>query len=154
DAHTCTNPVYGRGCSLAMVQAVLVTDALAEHPDDGVARAIAYEAASATEVEPWFHHSVMVDEAFGRQQPVSGDEPDSGGRSADGIEALMAASQTDPVLGRAMLRVFNLLLRPDQLMTDPAFVERAMKVFADPDAVPRPERTGPTRDELLENPAA
>ncbi len=28
DAHTCTNPLYGRGCSLAMVQAQLVADAL------------------------------------------------------------------------------------------------------------------------------
>ena len=50
DAHTCTNPLYGRGCSLAMVQADLLADALAEHPGtqphDLVARSVAYEAAS------------------------------------------------------------------------------------------------------------
>src|SRR5439155_18757370 len=34
DAHTCTNPLYGRGCSLAMVQATLLADAVAAHPDD------------------------------------------------------------------------------------------------------------------------
>ena len=33
DAHTCTNPLYGRGCSLAMVQAQLLADALDEHGD-------------------------------------------------------------------------------------------------------------------------
>ena len=39
DAHTCTNPIYGRGCSLALVQAVALTDAMAAHPADPVARA-------------------------------------------------------------------------------------------------------------------
>ena len=34
DAHTCTNPLYGRGCSLAMVQATLLADAVARHGDD------------------------------------------------------------------------------------------------------------------------
>ncbi len=32
DAHTCTNPLYGRGCSLAMVQATLLADALDRSP--------------------------------------------------------------------------------------------------------------------------
>ena len=45
DAHTCTNPLYGRGCSLALVQALLLAGALADHPGDADARAVAYEAA-------------------------------------------------------------------------------------------------------------
>ncbi len=52
DAHTCTNPLYGRGCSLAMVGATLLADALAEHPDDPVARSVAYEAATEREIRP------------------------------------------------------------------------------------------------------
>jgi len=32
DAHTCTNPLYGRGCALALVQAVHLSDAAAAHP--------------------------------------------------------------------------------------------------------------------------
>jgi 2-polyprenyl-6-methoxyphenol hydroxylase-like FAD-dependent oxidoreductase len=54
DAHTCTNPLYGRGSSLAVLQAVLVADALEAHPDDRDAAARAYETASATKVEPWY----------------------------------------------------------------------------------------------------
>ena len=61
DAHTCTNPLYGRGCSLAMVQSTLLADALEAHGDDAVARAAAFEAASAEQVEPWYHASVMAD---------------------------------------------------------------------------------------------
>lgn len=60
DAHTCTNPLYGRGCSLAMVQATLLADALAEHPDDALAAIDAYEKASAREVEPWYHASLAT----------------------------------------------------------------------------------------------
>ena len=43
DAHTCTNPLYGRGCALAFVQATLLADALVEHGGDAAARAAAYE---------------------------------------------------------------------------------------------------------------
>ena len=61
DAHTCTNPLYGRGCSLALVQAGLLADAVAAHPDDPAARAAAYEAACRREVEPWYDLSVQTD---------------------------------------------------------------------------------------------
>jgi flavin-dependent dehydrogenase len=63
DAHTCTNPAYGRGCSLAFVQSTLLADAVMAHPDDAAAAAYAYEAACRREVEPWFHSSVMMDQA-------------------------------------------------------------------------------------------
>ncbi len=61
DAHTCTNPLYGRGCSLALIQALGVASALAEHPDDPVARARAYEAASTREVTPSHDFAVQMD---------------------------------------------------------------------------------------------
>lgn len=65
DAHTCTNPLYGRGCSLAMVQADLLAEALATvdlaDPDGLAALARAYEAASAREVEPWYRAAVTQD---------------------------------------------------------------------------------------------
>lgn len=63
DAHTCTNPLYGRGCSLAMVQAVLLAEAVAAEPTDADARARHFEAASAREVEPWYRASVAQDRA-------------------------------------------------------------------------------------------
>ena len=62
DAHTTTNPLYGRGCSLAAVQACLLADAFAAHPDDPVARAAAYEAGNAREVEPWYESAVQMDQ--------------------------------------------------------------------------------------------
>jgi 2-polyprenyl-6-methoxyphenol hydroxylase-like FAD-dependent oxidoreductase len=65
DAHTCTNPLYGRGCSLAMVQATLLADALADHPGDDPAsqrdRAVAYEVASQREILPWYRAAMNQD---------------------------------------------------------------------------------------------
>src|SRR6202042_704282 len=55
DSHTCTNPMYGRGCSLAFVQATLLAEAYRTHPEDARERAITFEKLSAREVEPWFH---------------------------------------------------------------------------------------------------
>ncbi|HTN99876.1 MAG TPA: FAD-dependent oxidoreductase [Microthrixaceae bacterium] len=61
DAHTCTNPIYGRGCSLAMVQASLFTEALEKFGLDHEERAIAYEASSAEQVDPWYRAAVAQD---------------------------------------------------------------------------------------------
>jgi 2-polyprenyl-6-methoxyphenol hydroxylase-like FAD-dependent oxidoreductase len=104
DAHTCTNPLYGRGCSLGMVQATLLADAVAEHPGSQPsaleARAVAYEEASEQEIRPWYRASVQQDRmnrqaareraelarAEAGDEPVSrpeGDGPAAPGRDDD-----------------------------------------------------------------------
>lgn len=151
DAHTCTNPLYGRGCSLAVVQALALADAFAAHPDDASARAVAYEAASAREVEPWFDLSVQWDamgaDPAGKAISVPGADADA----QRGLAAVFAAGATDPVLGRGIARLMNMLATPADLMLEPEFLGRAMEVMADPDAHPTPAVPGPSRDELLDS---
>jgi 2-polyprenyl-6-methoxyphenol hydroxylase-like FAD-dependent oxidoreductase len=85
DAHTCTNPIYGRGCSLALVQAVALTDAVVAHPADPVGRAVAYEAACRASTEPWYDLSLATDRA--RQARRRADAGDGSGPSrADGSD--------------------------------------------------------------------
>jgi 2-polyprenyl-6-methoxyphenol hydroxylase-like FAD-dependent oxidoreductase len=147
DAHTCTNPLYGRGCSLAFVQAMLVADALAEHPDDPVARATAYEAGSEREVAPWFHASVEMDRMGA---DPAGFAAAGGTDGADNpMAAVFVAAATDPIIGRGLTRFWNLLVTPTELATDLAFVGRVAEIMADPSAYPVPPREGPTRTELL-----
>ena len=150
DAHTCTNPLYGRGCSLAMVQATLVADALEEHPDDAVARGRAYESACQAQIEPWFDISVAMDQA--------GADPKgfalAGGKEGDKEEmspmrALFLAAATDPIIGRAFARFFNLLALPHEMMSDPVVMARVTEVMAHPEKFPVPEQVGPSRHELL-----
>lgn len=168
DCHTTTNPLYGRGCSLAAVQAVLLTDAMAAHPGDPVGRAIAYEAGNAVEVEPWFESSVQMDRLGadpagsgslgGRSRAadvdVDGDgDPDGDPAVSDAARAMGAvfvAAQTDPIIGRGIARFMNLLATPMQLMADGELMTRIAEVMADPSAYPIPPREGPSRTELLE----
>ncbi len=152
DAHTTTNPLYGRGCSLAAVQAVLLADAAAAHPGDAVARAAAYEAANRREVEPWFEASVQMDKmgadpsgrgGFGGAAPQSD--------AAKGLAAVFVAAATDPIIGRAIARFMNLMATPADLMADGAFLTRMAEVMANPDAYPAPPNAGPSRAELLDS---
>jgi hypothetical protein len=160
DAHTCTNPLYGRGCTLALVQAVLLADAAAAHPDDPGARAGAYEAACAREVEPWYDLAVQTDRSgadptgFGAGRDGSAGDDDGDGAAplspqARAMSALFVAGATDPVIGRALARLWNLLDTPAALAAKPEVVARMAAVMAEPDAYPPPPREGPTRRELL-----
>jgi 2-polyprenyl-6-methoxyphenol hydroxylase-like FAD-dependent oxidoreductase len=151
DAHTCTNPYYGRGCSLAVVQAVLLADAFTAH-DDPVDRAVTYEQASGREIEPWFHQAVEMDALFDARARREHRERHGADTSAAAstVRLLMDAGAADPVIGRGMLRVFNLLTKPHELMADPAFVRRVGEIMADPGRVPPSRRDGPRRVELLE----
>lgn len=154
DTHTCTNPLYGRGCSLALVQAIHLVDALAEHPDDAHARAVAYEQAAAAQIEPWFDVSVQMDrlgaDPAGLAIGGPSDGGDDGGGGAKAMGALFAAAATDPIIGRGMSRFWNLLATPAELMGDMELMARMAEVMSDPDAHPLPPNEGPTRSELLD----
>jgi 2-polyprenyl-6-methoxyphenol hydroxylase-like FAD-dependent oxidoreductase len=155
DAHTCTNPLYGRGCSLAFVQATLLADALVEHAADPAAQVTAYEAGSAREVEPWYHAAVQMD-AYRIPQPGSTDADGSAAGGAGGGESptdlftrVVIEGGTDPIIGRAIIRVFNLLALPQELLTDTELMARVAPILAKPAPAERPALEGPTREELL-----
>jgi 2-polyprenyl-6-methoxyphenol hydroxylase-like FAD-dependent oxidoreductase len=133
DAHTCTNPMYGRGCALAFVQATLLAQAYAAHDGDAAERGAAYEALSAREIEPWFRTSVVMD-SIGDNDGVP-KEPDPMARRFGALVAdVMLGNAVDPVVARGLLRMINTLVRPDELMADADFVGRIASYFAGPEA--------------------
>jgi 2-polyprenyl-6-methoxyphenol hydroxylase-like FAD-dependent oxidoreductase len=135
DAHTCTNPMYGRGCALAFVQATLLADAYAAHPDAALERATLYEALSAREVEPWYHSAVMMD-SFGEGGGQGAANDAFMRRFGALIADVMLGRSTDPVIARGLLRMINTLVRPDELMADTEFVGRIASYFAEPETAP------------------
>jgi len=171
DAHTCTNPLYGRGCSLAMVQADLLAAAIDAHPDDLGARATHYELASRREVEPWYKASVAqdryarthttIDPATPTLRPTNDPQPDPVARMDTDVESqpdfvadlmrdgLLPAVRTDAVVFRAFIRAFNLLVAPDALMTDNDVIARVLTVYQDRENRPPQPVLGPPRDEML-----
>jgi 2-polyprenyl-6-methoxyphenol hydroxylase-like FAD-dependent oxidoreductase len=159
DAHTCTNPLYGRGCSLAMVQAHLLATALSTGADPAEV-ALAYEAASTREVEPWYQASLTQDRqnrlwvARERKRLRGEDlgelENDAGLQMADLLRhGFFPATRTDPDIFRAFLRAFNLLDPPDALLTDGDLMMRVLAVYQDRDNRPPEEPLGPPRREML-----
>jgi hypothetical protein len=169
DAHTCTNPLYGRGSSLALVQAALLADALHDHPDDPTARALAYEEASRHEVLPWYRASVTQDREnreLAELAAAGGTPPDEGAAETDPTgdeavdpkaflrslmrEGLLPAVRTDPVVFRAFLRGFNLLDAPNRIVSDPDVTERVLAVWQRRHELPPVEPGGPERGDLLE----
>jgi 2-polyprenyl-6-methoxyphenol hydroxylase-like FAD-dependent oxidoreductase len=173
DAHTCTNPLYGRGCSLAMVQAFLLRDALATHPDDPTAQAVAYEEACDREVLPWYRAAVSQDR-FNRQvvrrggpevvdawpptgEPEPGDparSPAVMGLTGDQVrellrDGLVPALQVDADVFRAFIRGFNLLEPPDVLLRDPVVIARVLETYQDRANRPPADPIGPTREQML-----
>jgi hypothetical protein len=63
--------------------------------------------------------------------------------------ALFVAGATDPVIGRALARLWNVLETPAQLAMNAEVTARMVAVVANPDAYPPPPQVGPTRRELL-----
>jgi 2-polyprenyl-6-methoxyphenol hydroxylase-like FAD-dependent oxidoreductase len=173
DAHTCTNPLYGRGCSLGMVQAELLAAAVAGHPDDPVARSVAYEESSRREILPWYAASVRQDRmsrdqlARGREARAVPAEARGAQGAATAVEAaeattdpadflrdvmtngLLPALRVDAVVFRAFLRMFNLLTAPDALMTDADVIGRVLAVYGDRDGRPAEPSPGPDRAAML-----
>jgi 2-polyprenyl-6-methoxyphenol hydroxylase-like FAD-dependent oxidoreductase len=164
DAAIHTNPLYGRGCSLALVHAYLVADAIRAHGDD--ANAVALELAEGTkrEIEPWYRSAVMQDREArevaaanrrGEEPPstASGDpskpvDPKAFMRSVlrDG---LLPALRTDAVVVRAFLRNFNLLDTPDSLMANGDVMSRVLKAWRERENRAPEEPLGPPRAEML-----
>ena len=152
DSAVCTNPLYGRGCALAMVHAELLADTLAVHGGGGDPAdvALAFAEATRAEIEPWYGAALAQDR---NDRQATEDDDDLDGPVGVGSlmrHGLLPAARTDPVVFRAFLRLWNLLEPPDALMRDPQVVLRVMAAWqhrSERDPGPRP---GPDRGELLE----
>ncbi len=149
DAALCTNPLYGRGCSLAFVHAFGLADVLRDHGDDLDALTREFAAFTVRELVPWFRSAVLQDtEARAMHADLAPDDPRAF-MQAVFREGLLPAMRTSPVVFRAFLRWFNLLVTPDALMADPEIVGEVLAVYQDRDHGPEPPVLGPDRDGLL-----
>jgi 2-polyprenyl-6-methoxyphenol hydroxylase-like FAD-dependent oxidoreductase len=147
DASVCTNPLYGRGCSLGFVHADLLRDALRAHPDDVVAQAIALHEGTERELMPWYRASVQAD---ARNRRIAHGEASTEDEFFGTIlKEVGPAMRTDPVLFRAFMRMFNLLEEPDSLVTNPDLIGRVMEAYQTRDQREPEAPLGPAREELL-----
>ncbi len=148
DASVCTNPLYGRGCSLGMLHGVLFADAARETTDPRDL-AVAFHDATQRELVPWYVASKQQDAvsiAVQRGEELS--EFDTFVRSLV-MDGLFPASRVNAHVSRAWFRTFNLLTTPDALMTDPDLMRVMLEFWNERESRAKPEPMGPPREEFV-----
>ena len=149
DASLCTNPLYGRGCSLAFVHAFGLADSIRTCGDDPDALAPQVRRVHRRELVPWFRSAVLQDtEARAMHEELADDDPRAF-MQAVFRDGLLPAMRTSPIVFRAFLRWFNLLVTPDALMADPEIVGEVLAAYQDRENRPGPPVLGPDRDRML-----
>jgi 2-polyprenyl-6-methoxyphenol hydroxylase-like FAD-dependent oxidoreductase len=146
DALICTNPLYGRGCSLGAVQARSVAAAVREHGADLEAIALAVDTAAQEDIVPWYQASVAQDEAS-RQARLNGGE--AAVASSLITEGLLPLTRIDAKVSRAFFRTLNLLTSPNAVMSDTELLGRVLAYWQKRDQRPPVPPTGPTRAEMI-----
>jgi 2-polyprenyl-6-methoxyphenol hydroxylase-like FAD-dependent oxidoreductase len=165
DAAVCTNPLYGRGCSLAFVHAFALADVLREHGGDARAAALAFDQATRRELGPWYKAArdqdreakeIAAEQARGvsasaalAAAPGQAVDPKAFVRSVF-RDGLIPALRSDIHVVRAFMRVFNLLAPPDAMMNDAALIGRVLAAWRERDQRPVLELPGPEREAMLE----
>ena len=149
DAAVCTNPLYGRGCSLALVHAFGLADVLREHGRDLDAVAREFAAFTDRELVPWFRSAVMQDtQARAMHEELPAEDPRAF-MQAVFRDGLLPAMRTSPIVFRAFLRWFNLLATPDALMADSEIVAEVLAAYEDRENRPGAPVLGPDRAGML-----
>jgi 2-polyprenyl-6-methoxyphenol hydroxylase-like FAD-dependent oxidoreductase len=162
DAQIHTNPIVGRGCSLAWVSAFLAADALRTHPADPRALVLRYAEGVEREIVPWWRAQLVMDRDGIEVQEIQrrGEDPFETTRPDGTLDpkaftrALMRdglghALRDDPLVMRAFMRVLNLLEPPEDLLKRPDVMQSVLRAWNDRANRP-PLALGPTRAEMLD----
>ncbi|MCW5889027.1 MAG: FAD-dependent oxidoreductase [bacterium] len=136
DAAYHSNPIYGRGCPSAMVQASLLDEVLGRHPRDLVAAAAGLHALSEQQIRPFWEAAVASDRRMrGETASPNGDTAFLADLSAAAVKfvlerGILPATRVDPVVFRGLLRIFHMLDGPEVLLRDPEMLLRTVPVLA------------------------
>jgi 2-polyprenyl-6-methoxyphenol hydroxylase-like FAD-dependent oxidoreductase len=150
DSSVCTNPLYGRGCSLGLVHGALLADTVREHSCDHRELALAFDDATQRELKPWYDASVESDRVamkVARGEELS--QADAFGRSLF-MEGVFPAARANPAVSRAWMRAFNLLEQPLSLMQNQDVIKIAMEYYERRDEREPEPLPGPPRDVFLQ----
>ncbi len=157
DAVICTNPLYGRGCSIGYWGAHLMCESLRKvsglSSEELVDLAVDYDAAISREIVPWYRSGVEQDAEAQRVASalLRGDDPDGDNSDPKTMmrsvmrEGLLPALRSDAVVLRAFMRNLNLLSAPDALVKDPEVMNRVFAVWQDRENRPPEVPMGPRK---------
>ncbi len=156
DAAIRTNPLYGRGCSCAFVEARSLAQVLDE-TFDPAGRARLYAAALEREIGPYYENMVKQDLAAIRRAEREV-HPGQHKRTLKGRlmqsfadDAVTPALRSNLPLLREAMKGFHMLEPPTDWLKRPANLARVLGMWARPKAAKKnyyPPKLGPGRDEM------
>jgi 2-polyprenyl-6-methoxyphenol hydroxylase-like FAD-dependent oxidoreductase len=165
DALIHTNPIVGRGCTLAFVNAYLLADAWQESGGEPRRFSAVLEAKVEGELVPWYEGQRLQDRDAIRvmqmlqdgEDPWQTQRPDGSVDPAAYLRALLRdgfapALREDIVVLRAFMRLFNLLDAPSDPIRDPQLFSRVLASYARRES--RAALLQPTRAEVVDRLAA
>ena len=147
-----TNPVFGRGLSLALWGAVALSDSVTELARDRLELAMALDGQVATHVAPFYEDQAAIDGArmamlrhsiFGEPAPA----PPAVAPDRVGMNEIRTAARFDPTAFRALWTHSGMLRVPEEIYTDPEVVAATHGALRRHGS--GPPTAQPTRDELL-----
>ncbi|MFD9794889.1 NAD(P)/FAD-dependent oxidoreductase [Streptomyces sp. NPDC059070] len=138
DAACVTNPLFGRGMSLAFAHAFRLADVLTAHPVAGTAQSRAAARAAEELLLPWYEQSAQADrERIARWRR----RIDTGADASPAPGAAVAsAARRDPAVWRGLTRMLMGLTTPGELAADPAFLAGVERAASAPVPPAGPER--------------
>lgn len=156
DALVRTNPLYGRGCSLAAVSAGVLRRAL-DTSRDPRTRVAAYDAGLITEVKPYYDLMLKQDRSAIRRARATltpDHRPRLKARVAKSFidDAITIAARSDVRLMRAAMRGFHMLEHPEAWLKRPHNLSRVLGYWARGrrlNAAAYPPKPGPDRPHLM-----
>jgi 2-polyprenyl-6-methoxyphenol hydroxylase-like FAD-dependent oxidoreductase len=156
DAVIRTNPLYGRGCSIAAASAYMLRDVL-EQGADPAARLVAYHARLHKEIRPYYVVMRSQDRSAIRRARYAltpGHRRSLKGRLMQSFieDGVTVATRYDIRLLRESMRGFHMLEHPNAWLARPRNIFKVLRYWArgkKRNAAAYPENLGPKREDML-----
>jgi 2-polyprenyl-6-methoxyphenol hydroxylase-like FAD-dependent oxidoreductase len=151
-----TNPLYGRGCSFAAVEAYVLRDVLSQS-DDPATRMMTYDQRLTDDVGPYYQSMLQQDRSAMRraEQALTPDyKPGLKSKMLKSFleDAVTPAIRFDTNLLREAMRGFHMLEHPDAWLKRPRNLMRVLGYWArgkKRNAAGYPPKLGPEREAML-----
>ena len=151
-----TNPLYGRGCSSAVLHAHLLADIL-NSTSDPRQRALDFDRMASRDLRPFWNAIVKQDLGAIRRaqnEQKSGYEPRWKARMIKSFaeDAVGPATRSDLSVYRAIMKGFHMLETPTTWLKNPMIIGKVLLTWATPKSFKSalyPPKLGPDRAEML-----
>ncbi|MCT9935139.1 FAD-dependent monooxygenase [Planotetraspora sp. A-T 1434] len=157
DAACITDPLYGRGMSLALTHAFQLADLLAAHPVPDAAQHARVTSLTEELFRPWYQQAERDSAARIRSWRSAAGLPEAVAlpvlpAERPTLTEIAAAAHHDPMVWRGLTRVLMSMSTPEAVFDDRGFRDRVLRALKVRSAAGRPVDmpTPPTRKELLQ----